>query len=182
MGTRLILFPVMAMIVSSLRAQNPEEGERGGLLQATVSLYPSWMLNHDVRNNYVAGRLVYYTDDHYAFRGEALVYVDAQTENRVIDDHLQIQAGFGRHFPLKRWDPYVYGQMGLAGIRTEGSPQRYYQPAVGIIAGANYHVSRFFYFFAECSYSHMQDPQTTGNLDQLFVSAGLGLQLPTKRM
>lgn len=181
MGTRLILLPVMMTIVSFLSAQDPGKGERAGLLQATVSLYPSRMLNRDVRNNYVAGRFVYYADDHYSFRGEALVYVDAQTENRILDDHVQLQAGFGRHFPVKRWDPYIYGQMGLAGIRMENASKRYYQPVAGLTAGANYHVSRFFYFFAECSYMHLQSPETTGRLDQLLVSGGLGLQVPARR-
>jgi hypothetical protein len=182
MGARLISLLAVLITVSALHSQVLENGERKGLIQATASFYPSWMLNHQVQNNYLAGHVAYYFDDHYSFRGEALVYIDAQGENKIINDHVQIQAGFGRHFPVKRWDPFLYGQMGLAMIQVQGFAQRHYQPAAGLTIGTHYHVSRFFYFFAECSYTHMQDPSQPGRLDQFLVSGGLGFQLTTRKM
>lgn len=181
MGTRLIFAGAMLVLGTALRAQQLELGQRKGLLQATASFYPSWMLNHNVKNNYIAGHVTYYFDDHYSFRGEALVYIDAQGENKVINDHVQIQTGFGRHFPVKRWDPFVYAQIGLSAIQLQGYTQRYYQPTVGLTFGTHYNVSRFFYFFAECSYTHMQNPVRVGPLDQLLVSGGLGFQFPTRK-
>jgi hypothetical protein len=181
MGARLILFTAAMVTGVYCRAQVLENGQRAGLIQATASLYPSWMLNHDVRNNYIGGHFAYYFEDNYSFRGEALVYIDAQGENKVINDHVQLQVGFGRHFPIKRFDPFVYGQMGLAAIQLQGTSQRYFQPVIGLTAGAHYNVSRFFYFFAETSYMHMPNPARTGKLDQLMVSGGLGFQFPTRK-
>lgn len=181
MGTRLIGLLVCMTLVVRASAQQVELGERQGLLQATGSLYPGWMLNHNVRNNYAGGHFAYYFDDHYSFRGEFLGYVDAQTDEKYIKKHLQVQAGFGRHFPVKRWDPFVYAQMGLAGIELQGSTEAFLRPNVGLVAGMNYNVSRFFYFYAECTFIHMKDPERINNLDQLLVTAGLGFQLPTKK-
>lgn len=181
MGARLTGLLVCLMVVLHTSAQQLELGERQGLLQATGSLYPSVMLNHAVRNNYAGGHFAYYVDDHYSFRGEFLGYVDAQTDEKYIKKHLQVQAGFGRHFPVKRWDPFVYGQMGLAAIQLQGSTESYLRPNVGLVAGAHYNVSHFFYFYAECAFTHMKDPERMNNLDQLLVTAGLGFQLPTKK-
>jgi len=184
MVTRLITGLIAVAVIASpakLRAQKLEEGQRNGLIQATASLYPSWMLNRKVQNNYVAGHVAYYFHDNYSFRGEIMAYIDAQKDVRYLSKHSQLQVGFGRHFPVKRWDPFVYYTMGLSSIRLQAQSKNVLQPSVGLIAGTHYNVSRFFYFFAECSYQHMQDPAHAANLDQLFVSGGLGFQLPTKK-
>jgi hypothetical protein len=181
MGTRLIFLLAAVCMHTSLRSQVLENGERRGLLQATASFYPSWMLNRDTKNNYLAGHLAYYFDDHYSFRGEALVYIDGQAGTKVFSEHVQIQAGFGRHFPVKRWDPFVYGQMGLSAVQLVWNPKRYYQPAIGLTLGTHYNVSRYFYFFAEASYTHMAHPEHGGGLDQVLVSGGLGFQFPTRK-
>jgi hypothetical protein len=181
MGARLITLLVLICIAGPLGSQVVENGERRGLIQATASFYPAWMLHSPAKNNYLAGHLAYYFDDHYSFRGEVLVYIDAQTSTKVLNDHVQIQAGFGRHFPVKRWDPFVYAQMGLASVQLQWNPKRYYQPVAGVTIGTHYHVSRFFYFFAEASYTHMANPERVGNLDQVLVSGGLGFQFPTRK-
>jgi|GEM_PF-2064461 len=147
------------------------------IIQVTASIYPSWMLNHNVQNNYVAGHFTLYFHKRYSFRGEIQGYVDAQGEQKYISKHVQVQTGFGRHFQVKRWDPYVYATMGLSSIRLQSHSRNVMQPSVGLIAGTSFHVSRYFYFFAECLYQHMQNPSRDANLDQLFISGGLGFQL-----
>lgn len=151
------------------------------MLQGTASLYPAWMLNRNVQNNYVAGHLNYFVHDKYSFRGEIMSYIDAQGDAKYLSSHTQLQAGFGRHFPIKRWNPYVYYMMGLARVRLHSQTGTDLQPTIGLIGGTQFHASRFFYFFAEANYQHMQDPSKAGNLDQLYVTAGLGFQLSTKR-
>ena len=156
-------------------------GERKGLVQVTASIYPSKMLNHAISNSYVAGHANYYFTDGYSFRGEIMHYIDAQGENRYIDKHTQLQAAFGRHFPMKRFDPYVYASVGLAGISLTEQPHKYFQPVAGIITGGNFQFSRYFYLFLEIEYQHMQDPLHRSPLDQLFFSGGLGIQFPTRK-
>lgn len=180
MGARLILLGMCLIGYQSVNAQNLEEGQRNGLLQATASFYPSWMLNHKVQNNYIGGHFAYYFEDHYSFRGEIMAYIDAQGDQKYVDKHVQVQAGFGRHFPIKRWDPFVYGQMGLSAVQLKNYSDAHLQPTIGLIVGVHYNVSRFFYFFAEGQYNHTNDPERKGPMDQIYVSGGLGFQLPTK--
>ena len=183
MGTRLIMSCLLvAGFIQQTTAQKLEEGQRRGLVQANASLYPAFMLNHPIQNNYVAGHTTYYFHDKYSFRGEALAYIDAQKEVKYLSRHYQVEVGFGRHFPVKRWDPFIYYTMGLASVRLQTASKNYVQPTIGIIVGLHYNVNRFFHFFAEGHYGHMQDPGREINLDQIYVSGGLGFQLPTRNL
>lgn len=180
MELRMIIALFLFLTSSSL-AQDVASGERNGLIQTTATLYPSWMLNHAVRNNYVGGHLVYYFEDRFSFRGDLLAYIDAQTEAKYLQKHIESTAGFGYHFGKKRWDPYVYAQIGLAAVQLQGSDKTDMQPVTGLSFGVNYHVAPYFYFYAETVYRHMRDPLRPSNLDQFLLTGGLGLQLPTKR-
>lgn len=181
MAPRLIAGMLLFLVSLPLTAQVTEEGERQGLLQGTASLYPARMLNHTVMNNYVGGHLNYYVDDHYSFRGDIFGYIDAQGDQKYLDRHIQLQAGLMRHFPVKRWDPFVGFQAGLSALELQSSPESFLQPVFGLTTGVSFSVSRYFYFYAECSYHHMNDPVVRSPLDQLFVTGGLGFQLSTRR-
>lgn len=179
MGARLSL--IFLLFSSVARSQQLQEGQRKGLLQTTASLYPAFMLNRAIQNNYVGGHLTYYFEDKYSYRGDIWAYIDAQTETKYISNHTQLNAGFGRHFPIKRFDPFIYINMGLASIRLQSQKENTLQPTLGTTIGLHYNVSRFFYFFGECVYTHMKDVSRVGNLDQLYVSGGLGFQIPTRK-
>lgn len=180
MEARLI-FGMFLLVTGRLFAQDVSLGERTGLIQTTGTLYPSLMLNHDVRNNYVGGHATYYFENRYSFRGDLLIYIDAQTDEKYLNKHIESTAGFGYHFGKKRWDPYVYAQLGLAAVQLQGSDKTDMQPVAGLSFGVNYHIAPYFYFYAESVFRHMGDPRHSGNLDQLMFTGGLGLQLPTKR-
>lgn len=180
MELRIITALIVLMTGSSF-AQDVANGERNGLIQTTGTLYPSWMLNHPVRNNYVGGHLVYYFEDRFSFRGDLLAYIDAQTEVKYLQKHMESTAGFGCHFGKKSWDPYVYAQIGLAAVQLQGSDKTDMQPVTGLSLGVNYHIAPYFYFYAEMVYRHMSDPLRPSNLDQFLLTGGLGIQLPTKR-
>lgn len=181
MGTRLIIFSFLLGMSGEAAAQHVTEGERKGLLQVTGKLYPSLMLNHAVRNNYVGGHAVYYVEDHFSFRGDLLGYAGAQTDRQYLQKHIESTVGIGWHFGRKRWDPYLYGQIGMGAVRLQESGSMDYQPVTGIAFGANFHVAPYFYFYAETVFRHMNDPLHPRNLDQLLFTGGLGLQLPTRK-
>lgn len=180
MGWKIAL--VLVGISFSVSAQEVEKGERAGLVQVTGSIYPTFMLGHAVTNNYVGGQLGYYFTDKYSFRGDAFVYIGSQTEAKYINDHLLIEAGFFRHFSHKRFDGFVGFSPGLSGIQISSVTQRRYQPTIDVSSGLKFHVSSYFYFFAEVHYQHLQDPWKTIPLDQGMISGGLGLQLPLKKV
>lgn len=180
MEARIIGLLLLLMTANSF-GQDVALGERNGLIQTTGTLYPSLMLNHAFRNNYIGGHAVYYFEDKYSFCGDLLVYIDAQTDTKYIKKHIESTAGFGYHFGKKRWDPYLYAQFGLAAVQLQESDKTDMQPVAGMSFGVNYHIAPYFYFYAETVFRHMGDPLHPGNLDQLMVTGGLGFQLPTKR-
>lgn len=177
-----LLFLVFATTGTYSTAQIIADGERAGLLQATASIYPSQQLNTKGLNLYVGGYLNYHFDDKYSFRGDIYQFIGAQTKPGYVNDHLQVQAGFMRYFPMKRLDPFVGLQVGFSAIQTNERSERIYNSAFAVKAGLNYHVYKFFYFFLECQYVHQTDPWHARPLDQFMGTGGLGFQLPVKNI
>lgn len=163
-------------------AQLIADGERAGLLQATASIYPSRQLNTKGLNLYLGGYMNYHLDDKYSFRGDIYQFIGAQTKPGYVNDHLQVQAGFMRYFPVKRLDPFVGLQVGFSAIQTNERSERIYNSVFAVKAGLNYHVYKFFYFFLECQYMHQTDPWHARPLDQFMGTGGLGFQLPIKNI
>lgn len=177
-----LLFLVFATTGTYATAQIIADGERAGLLQATASIYPSQQLNTKGLNLYVGGYLNYHFDHKYSFRGDIYQFIGAQTKPGYVNDHLQVQAGFMRYFPVKRLDPFVGLQVGFSAIQTNERSERIYNSAFAVKAGLNYHVYKFFYFFLECQYMHQTDPWHARLLDQFMGTGGLGFQLPVKNI
>ncbi|MNU73721.1 hypothetical protein D3C71_632070 [compost metagenome] len=177
-----LLFLFFTALTTYSKAQIIADGERAGLLQTTASIYPSQQLNTKGLNLYVGGYMNYHFDDKYSFRGDIYQFIGAQTKPGYINDHLQVQAGFMRYFPVKRFDPFVGLQVGFSAIQTNGRSERIYNAAFAIKAGVNYHVYKFFYFFLECQYIHQTDPWHARPLDQFMGTGGLGFQLPVKNI
>lgn len=163
-------------------AQDIYDGERAGLLQTTASIYPSVQLNTTGINYYVGGNLNYHFDDKYSFRGDIYTLAGSKEKPSYIQSHTQIQAGFMRYFPVKRFDPFIGIQMGFSTIDLNERPnQLVYNASLSFLAGIDFHVYKYFYFFAEFQYTHQQDPWHTRPLDQFMGTGGLGIQLPCKK-
>lgn len=169
-------------VATWLHAQNVYEGQRAGLIQTTGSIYPSVQLNTAGVNYYVGGHMMIHLDDHYSFRGDIYTLAGSKNKPSYINDHTQIQAGFTRNFPFKRLDPFVGLQVGVSMIETNARLGSNYHASFSLLEGVQFHVYKFFYFFAEIQYTHQQDPVYTRPLDQFMGTGGLGIQLPTKRV
>src|SRR5688572_15291422 len=131
------LFLVFLTGTSFTDAQVLADGERSGLLQTTGSIYPSQQLNSKGMNLYVGGYMNYHFHDKYSFRGDVYQFIGAQSKPGYINDHLQVQAGFVRYFPVKRLDPFVGIQVGLSVIQTNERSERIYNSAFALKAGLN---------------------------------------------
>lgn len=178
---KIIAIVVITFVFSS-KAQNIYDGERAGLLQTTASIYPSVQLNTAGVNYYVGGHMNFHFDDKYSFRGDIYALAGSKEKPSYIHTHTQVQAGFMRYFPVKRFDPFVGLQMGLSALDMNERPKEMvYNASVSILAGVNFHVYKYFYFFAEFQYTHQQDPWHTRPLDQFMGTGGLGIQFPCKK-
>ncbi|HRO76441.1 MAG TPA: hypothetical protein PLP27_09865 [Crocinitomicaceae bacterium] len=176
----IIVFIVALFIgVNTAKAQVVENGERQGLLQATASIYPVQQLNVSGLNIYLGGYGNYYFDDKYSFRGDIFQYIGAQKKPGYLKNNTVIQAGFMRYFPMKRFDPYIGVQVGASIIETnERVGERVINSLFALKAGLNFHVYKYFYFFAELQYTHQPDPWHSRPYDTFTGTGGLGFQLP----
>lgn len=188
---RKIIFSSILGFSLAANAQNVADGERNGLLQATASIFPTVSWNNGSWTNLVGGNLAYQFDDHYSFRGDFYTCIASQKSGSIYGDLTIVQAGFFRNFTHKRFDFFIGLQVGLAGVQTTYldmvtlsyvSSKRYYQPVIDIPLGIKFHVSNYFYFFAEAHNFFMRHPERNITLGNTSFTGGLGLQLPVRRL
>lgn len=172
-------------------AQDITNGQRAGLLEVSGSIYPTTSFNAKSMMNFVGGHMAYQLDDKYSFRGDAMVFTSTQSGGAIYNDYFMIEAGFLRNFSHNRFDYFVGIELGLASIQLAPSGEwltlvakeypRYYQPVWDLTTGAKFHVSRYFYFYAEAKLLNNRHPEMNALQSNLAFTGGLGLQLPTKR-
>ncbi len=172
-------------------AQEVESGERQGLLEVSGSIYPTFSMNRKSTMNFVGGHLAYQLDDNYSFRGDAFVMTSTQSGTEIYDDYFLIEAGFLRNFTKKRFDYFVGLEFGLAAMQMYRDPvnepqisvdHRFYQPVWDLTTGFKFHVSPYFYFYAETKLLNNRNPEADNLQTNLAVTGGLGLQLPTRKI
>lgn len=177
--------------------QEVETGERQGLLEVSASIYPTFSMNRKCTMNFVGGHLAYQLDDKYSFRGDALIMTSTQSGTPIYNDYFLIEAGFLRNFTKKRFDYFAGIELGLTRIQIERPVEEtseqqflpysfyyisYYQPVFDLTTGFKFHVSNYFYFYAEAKLLNNRNPEANNSQSNLSVTGGLGLQLPTKKL
>jgi len=191
-----IIAAIICFTAFSAGAQNVENGERRGLLEVSGSIYPTFSLNYNSTMNFVGGHMAYQLDDKYSFRGDAFVMTSTQSGTAIYNDYFLIEAGFLRNFTKKRFDYFVGIEFGLTRIQIQhpaeeilGHPaltysylnKSYYQPVFDLTTGFKFHVSPYFYFYAEAKLLNNRNPEADNLQTNLAVTGGLGIQLPTKK-
>lgn len=167
-----------------------EDGSRRGLIEVSASIYPTFSMNKKSSMNFVGGHLAYQLDDKYSLRGDVLVMTSTQSGTPVYNDYFLIETGVLRNFTVKRFDYFVGLEFGLAALQNyqdeinllENLNHRYYQPVWDLTTGFKFHVSNYFYFYAEAKLLNNRNPEANGLQTNLSVTGGLGLQLPTKKL
>jgi hypothetical protein len=192
MGKKIILF---LMIFQSLviQAQDYSISERKGTLKATGSFYPSRRLDSKVVNYYVGGNAEYFFHNNYSFRGDiyGLVGQKSPLSNSSLKTSFILNYGFNKHFVKNRFNSFVGIYTGMTCFKkNEMDLQTFvavpsdvqYVPNVGLTIGTQFYLYDYFHFFAETRYIHHRSPYSNGNIDEISFSAGLGFQLPVKKL
>jgi hypothetical protein len=192
-----IFAAIICLTAFSVRAQEVETGERGGLLEVSGSIYPTFSLNSKSTMNFVGGHLAYQLDDKYSFRGDMFVMTSTQSGAMIYNDYFLIEAGFLRNFTKNRFDYFVGIELGLTRIQIQhpaeevlGGPvltygylnRSYYQPVFDLTTGFKFHVNPYFYFYAETKLLNNRNPEANQVQSNLAVTGGLGIQLPVKKL
>ena len=171
-------------------------GERAGLLEVSGSIYPTVSLNQHALSNFVGGHLAFQFDEKYSFRGDILTFTSLQSGSPLFNDYFLVEAGFLRNFTSKRFDYFVGIELGLSHIQIQhpveefgitslsyGTLNRsYYQPVFDLTTGFKFHVSNYFYFYAEAKLLNNRHPEKVQMQSNLAFTGGLGLQLPCKKL
>lgn len=190
----MVRFALIAMLLIGLSAQAQDitNGERNGLLEASGSIYPTISLNQKSTMNMVGGHMAYQFTDNYSFRGDLLTLTSTQSNSTIYNDYFLIEAGFLRNFSVKRFDYFVGIELGLVRIQLERDPVNYpqymnynptyYQSVLDLTTGFKFHVSPYFYFYAETKLLNNHHPEKAALQSNLTFTGGLGLQLPTKKI
>jgi hypothetical protein len=161
-----------------------------GLLKATATISPSFMLNRSEQNIYLNGYLEYYVDDHLSLRGETYLFIDGTNSNSDYSQfiHQAMRTYFGAflHTEKRNWDKYLGLQPGLTLMRPNSSVNSDLKacPSFALHVGTTYYVWKYFHFFADIAYvNSIYRGTSNGSMktDEIIFSAGLGFQLMTKK-
>lgn len=186
---RLTSLFVLLFVCGSFHAQ--EEYIQPGLLKATATIAPSYMLNRNVKNIYLSGFAEYHLDKKLSFRGDVFYFVDGQGD---LESHLWLKDGFRTyfgafyHFNKSNWDKYIGIQPGISLLRPLGSVESDARlqaiPSFSVHAGTTFYVWKYFNFYLDLAYvnsTYRGLKEGSAQTDELIVSAGLGFQIQTKR-
>ena len=182
MGKKIILF---LMIFQSLviQAQDFSISERKGTLKATGSFYPSKRFDAQVVEYFVGGNAEYFISNNYSFRGDiyGLVGQMKMASDANLNTSYILNYGFNKHFVKNRFNSFLGVFTGMTCFK-KSFLELQYVPNVGLTIGTQFYFYDYFHFFAETRYIHHRSPYSNGNIDEISFSAGLGFQLPVKKL
>jgi hypothetical protein len=160
-----------------------------GLLKATATISPGFMLNHPITNIYVSGELEYFLEKRISVRGDGLWYRDSQENIPLLKQNSLVYFGALYHFSKNKHDLFLGLQPGFSITQPNlvdtlgiAYPIRI-NPSISIIAGYTFYVWDYCNFFINARYHNTKNINMSFgalNLDEIILSAGLGFQLHTK--
>lgn len=161
------------------------------LVRGSVAISPGFMMNQPTTNIYVVGKLEVFTDDKVSLRGEALWYIGSQQQHEPLQQNSQITCGPFVHFTHRRLDLALGFEPGVALSQPAPDPD-FLDPAplriipnMALCGGLTFAVWDYFQFFIDARYIHANytGPYSAAiPLDEFVLGAGLGWQIPVKRL
>lgn len=204
---RALLLGILLLATTSVFAQQ-QEGKmmvrqplsyiQPGMINASATFSPSWMLNRPSANYYLSGFAEYHLDRRISFRSDNFFMMNSADEDPFLDQAFRSYVGAFYHFRKSQWsnwDKYIGFQPGIAymaknpyngGIQSLVllKPEFSLSPSFAITAGTSFYVWKYFNFFANLTYVNSKLGGVSGapyKTDELILSAGLGFQIQTKK-
>ena len=181
---------LMLLLVTVYTAQENEPFVRRGLLKATATISPSFMLNRNINNIYVSGELEYFLENKISVRGDCFWYRDSQQDIPFLKQNSIIFFGALYHFSKKKHDLFIgiqpaaiLCQPNMLDTSMVNYPMQI-NPGISLIAGYTFYVWDYCNFFFNARYLNTKYVGTSKgpiHLDEIILSAGLGFQLHTRK-
>jgi hypothetical protein len=148
-----------------------------GLLSASATFEPSFMLNHGEVNYYIMGFIEGKLSRHLSLRGD-IHYLLPTDSNSFLKNNLMVCFGMQYGIPVGNFEFHTGFMPGISIARSNIlSSNIEVNPTVQFNAGVRYYVWKYFHFFANFSYFHLRLNNLDGRngLADLFtITAGLG--------
>ena len=169
--------------------------DRNGLIKASASISPSFMLGNDSRNIYLSGFAEYYSNDKISIRGDSFWFIDGQEDFAFFEQAIRTNFGMFLHHGKKNFEVNFGIQPGLSVLRKNPYEQGIntfaplyektrFVPSIAITTGCNLFVWKYFNFYASVTYIQSDFISIYNgqvNADELIISTGLGFQIRTRR-
>lgn len=185
-----VLTTLLLFITIIVFAQQNDDFIRNGLLKATATISPSFMLNRNINNIYVSGELEYFLENKISVRGDGLWYRDSQQDIPFLKQNSMIFFGALYHFSKKKHDLFIGIQPGailsqpnMLDTSMVNYPAQI-NPSISVIAGYTFYVWDYCNFFLNARYLNTKYVGTSKgplHLDEIILSAGLGFQIHTRK-
>lgn len=187
---KIIITIILLTFTVKFSAQENSSFVRKGLLKATSTISPSFMLNHNINNIYVSGELEYFLENKISVRGDCFWYRDSQQDIPILKQNSMIFFGALYHFSKRKHDLFIgiqpaaiLSQPNLLDTSLMVYPMQI-NPGISIIAGYTFYVWDYCNLFLNARYVNAKYVGTYKgpiHLDEIIISAGLGFQLHTRK-
>ena len=188
MGTKKII--TLIGLISFTAFGQKEIYVRPGLLTATATISPSFMLNRPEVNYYISGYCQGRLDNHFSFRGETHYFVDGAEKVPYLNLSSRTYFGILGHLSKGNFDSHIGFMPGISVMQmngdfnTKGELRTHVVPSYSANIGVTYYVWKVFNFFANFTYVNSNIRQArgmNGKSDEFMISAGLGFNVNTVR-
>lgn len=181
------------LLLAAFRTQAQDEAPVAEpmLVRGSVAISPGFMTQRPLTNIYVVGKLEVFADERISWRGEGLWYIGNQQDSPLLEQNSQITFGPFVHFTHKRLDFALGIEPGVA-LTRPGMDSTFLEPAplrvipnMALCGGLTFAVWDYFQFFIDARYTHANYTGPYSNLiplDEVVLGAGLGWQVPVKRL
>jgi hypothetical protein len=182
---KIRIFFALLFATLSAYSQTDVAFQTKGLLKATSTISPGFMLNQSRTNIYLAGELEYFVEERVSFRGDGFWYVGSQQNPDLFKQNSAVYWGGFYHFRMNRSDLFIGLQPGISVTQPLVDEKYYYSdygirvcPQISFVAGYTCYVGKYFNFFANTRYVKGTYRNNTDiGLDELRICAGLGFNI-----
>ncbi len=163
-----------------------------GLLSASATYAPGFMLNRDQTNFHLNAFAEYHLNWRVSVKSDSYWFLNSPNEKTHELQMLRSYFGMFYHFntdPFSNWDLKLGVMPGITYSRQEEALDSFgyvqsksFAPSVSVALGFDYYVWKYFHFFTQLSYVNSTARgllHGSQRMDEMLISAGLGFQIPT---
>ncbi len=155
-----------------------------GLLRTSLTIAPGRLLDHGQSYIYLHGFLELFPEAHVSLRGDIYQMVTPQTAGVGLKQNTHLLYGAAIHHNKGISDLYAGLEPGISFTQTQTLPINFL-PTWSVFTGYHLSVWKYFNLFAEArllSTRYSRAPEGNIRLNELLFSAGLGFQVPLKKL